>query len=88
MRRIPPVEISILKMMKTHLPVLEVNIPVHWNLLLTVTLMSAILKVRVCYSKVLRSFFSAFVEAFASLQRPFPTIYLSASNNSRNAEFL
>jgi len=74
-------------MMMTHLLDLEVNIPVHRNLL-KLTLMSAILKVRVCYSKVLRSFFSAFVDVFASLQRPCPYIYLSASNNSQNAEFL
>jgi hypothetical protein len=87
MRQILPVEISILMMMKTHLLDLEVNIPVHWHLL-TVTLMSAILKVRVCYSKVLRSFFSDFVDVSASLKRPFPTIYLSASNNSQNAEFM
>ena len=87
MRWILLVEISILMMMKTHLLDLEVNIPVHWYLL-TATLMSAILKVRVCYSKVLRSIFSAFVDVFASLKRPFPTIYLSASNNSRNAEFV
>ena len=83
LRLILQVEISI-QMMMTHLLNLKVKLLVHRHML-TVTLMSAILKVRVCYSKVLRSFFSAFVDC---LQRPFPTIYLSASNNSRNAGFV
>jgi len=86
MRLILPVKISI-EMMMTHLLNLKVNLLVNRHLL-TVTLMSAILKVRICYSTVLRSFFSAFVDVFAPLQRPFPTVCLSVSNNSRNAEFL